>query len=117
MAFFSFSRTVTTGSTDSPLEVSGAAWKYQRVPYDCMVEILHRATVTGVLVTISSGSDEIQQESPISSGGTAGVLTGRLNVEPVTFFAKGGDTITLRYRNTNAGSANIEGTIELTRKG
>jgi hypothetical protein len=117
MAFFSFSRSVATGATDTPLEVTGNTWKYQRVPYDCMVEVIHRATVTGVLVTINSGSDEVQQESPISSGGTAGVLTGRLNVEPITFSAKAGDTITLRYRNTNAGTANIDGTIELTRKG
>lgn len=116
MAFFSFSRSIAAGATDTPLEVTGNTWKYQRVPYDCIVEIIHRSTLTGMLVTVNAGSDEIQQESPVSTGGTAGVLTGRLNTEPLTFAAKSGDTITLRYRNTNAGANNIDGTIELTRK-
>jgi hypothetical protein len=117
MAFFSWSRSVAAGATDTPLEVTGNTWKYQRVPYDCMVEILHRATAVGMVATINSGSDEVQQESPVSAGGTAGVLTGRLNVEPVTFSAKAGDTITLRYRNTTGGAVGADGTIELTRKG
>lgn len=117
MAFFSWSSAIGIGATLTPLDVSGSTWKYNRAPYDGVVEILHRATGTGVLVTITAGSDEVQQESPISAGGTTGTLTGRLNVEPVTFTVKAGDVIGLRYRNTNAGALNVDGTIELTRKG
>jgi len=117
MPFFAWSRAITTGATDTPLDASGNTWKYNRAPYDGVVEILHRATAVGMVVTITAGSDEVQQESPISAGGTAGTLTGRLNVEPVTFTVKAGDVIGLRYRNTTGGTITVDGTIELTRKG
>ena len=117
MAFFAFSQTVAAAATATPLDQSGNTWKYNRAPYDGLVEIIHRTTLVGMLCTITAGSDEVMQECPISSGGTAGVLTGRLNVEPVTFSVKAGDVIGVRYRNTNAGVNQLDGTIELTRKG
>jgi len=117
MPFFSWSRAIAIGATDTPLDATGNTWKYNRAPYDGIVEIIHRATLTGLLVTITAGSDEVQQESPVSAGGTLGVLTGRLNAEPVTFTVKAGDVIGVRYRNTNAGANQVDGTIELTRKG
>lgn len=115
MAFFSWSNSVAAGAISNPLDVAGQEWKYKYVPYDAIVEVLHRATAVGVVCQITSGSDEIQQTSPVSAGGTAGVLTGRLNVEPVTFRAKAGDLIIISYRNTTGGAVNVEGTIEFTR--
>jgi len=117
MAFFAWSLSMATGTIANPLDVAGQEWKYKYVPYDCLVEVIHRSTVTGVLAQITTGSDEVQQASPVSAGGTTGVLTGRLNVEPVTFRAKQGDLIIISYRNTNAGTANLDGTIEFTRAG
>jgi len=117
MAFFSWSRAIGIGATDTPLDATGNTWKYNRAPYDGVVEVLHRATLVGLPVTITAGSDEVQQESPVSAGGTIGVLTGRLNVEPVTFTVKAGDVIGIRYRNTNAGANQVDGSIELTRRG
>lgn len=117
MAFFSWSQSMAAGANLNPLDQSGASWKYQYVPYDALVEVIHRATATGVVVSITTGSDEVQQSSPVSAGGTAGVLTGRLNVEPVTFRAKQGDLIQINYRNTTAGAINVDGTIEFTRVG
>ena len=114
MAFFSWSLSMATGTVANPLDVAGAEWKYKYVPYDCIVEIIHRSTVASVTCQITTGSDEVQQSSPVSAGGTTGVLTGRLNVEPVTFKAKAGDLIIISYRNSNAGTANVDGTIELT---
>ncbi len=117
MAFFAWSNSLAAGVSQNPLDTSGAEWKYKYVPYDCVVEILHRATAVGVVCQITSGSDEIQQSSPLSAGGVTGVLTGRLNVEPVTFKAKAGDLLMISYRNTTAGAINVDGTIELTRAG
>jgi len=117
MAFFAWSNSLAAGVSQNPLDTAGQEWKYKYVPYDCVVEILHRATAVGVVVQITSGSDEIQQSSPLSAGGTTGVLTGRLNVEPVTFKAKAGDLLMISYRNTTAGAINVDGTIELTRAG
>lgn len=115
-AFFTWSSAVGIGATFTPLDQAGNAWKYAVAPYDGVIEIIHRATLVSLLVTITAGSDEIQQESPVSAGGTIGILTGRLNVEPVTFTVKAGDLIQLRYRNTNAGANQVDGSIELTRR-
>lgn len=117
MAFFSWSASVAAGASFNPLEVSGNTWKYNRAPYDALAEVIHRATAVGMVVAITTGSDEVQQESPVSAGGTAGVLTGRLNVEPVTFLAQQGDVMRVVYRNTTVGAINVDGTIELTRRG
>ena len=117
MAFFAWSLSLAASASVNPLDASGNSWKYQYAPYDAVAEVIHRATAVGMVAQITAGSDEIQQESPVSAGGTAGVLTGRLNVEPVTFKVKAGDLLQVRYRNTTAGAINIEGTIELTRMG
>lgn len=115
MAFFSWSQSLAAGASTNPLDTAGQEWKYKYLPYDCVVEVIHRATAVGVVVQVTSGSDEIQQVSPVSAGGTAGVQTGRLNVEPLTFKGKAGDLVMISYRNTTAGAINVDGTIELTR--
>lgn len=115
MAFFAWSLALTTGTSGNPLDVAGTEWKYKYAPYDAIVEVIHRATQAGGVVQITAGSDEIQQESPVSAGGTAGVMTGRLNVEPVTFRVKAGDLIIIRYRNTAGTTTTFDGTIEMTR--
>lgn len=115
MAFFTWSKAIAAGDSFQPLQAQDSTWKYQYAPYDAIAEVIHRATAVGVVVQITAGSDEIQQESPVSAGGTAGVQTGRLNVEPVTFKVKAGDLIILRYRNTTAGAVTVDGTVELTR--
>lgn len=117
MAFFTWSQTVAAGATYQPLTQANNEWKYNRAPYDGVVEIIHDAAAVGMVVTITAGSDEIQQESPVGAGGTAGVLRGRLNQEPVTFTVKAGDVIGVRIRNPTGGGIAYQGTIELTRKG
>jgi hypothetical protein len=117
MAFFSWSSSVAAGATFNPLEVTGNTWKYNRAPYAGLVEVIHNATAAGMVATITAGSDEIQQESPVSGGGTAATLVGRLTVEPITFMVNAGDVIRVVYRNTTAGAVTVNGTIELTRKG
>lgn len=115
MAFFSWSQSLAAGAQANPLDTAGQEWKYKYLPYDCICEVIHRATAVGVVVQVTAGSDEIQQSSPVSAGGTAGVLTGRLNTEPLTFKGKAGDLVMINYRNTTAGAINLDGTIELTR--
>lgn len=111
--FFAWSESMATGANLNPLDISGRAYKNRVAPFDCMVEVLHRATLVGVTVVITVGNEEIQASSPVSAGGTIGVFTGRLNVEPVTFRANKGDEIQINYRNGNAGTVNVDGTIEL----
>jgi len=115
MAFFTYSASLGAGATVNPLDISGNTWKYNRAPYDATVEIIHNATATGIVATLTAGSDEIMQESPISAGGTAAVLPARLSVEPVTFTVKAGDVIQPRYRNTSGAGITLNFSIEMTR--
>lgn len=117
MAFFTWSLAVGAGATSDPLDQAGNSWKYRYIPYDCVVEVMHGTSAAGVTQTITSGSDEIVQESPVTIGFAAGTLPSRLNCEPVTFKARAGDLVIVRYRNTTAGSLTINGTIELTPTG
>jgi len=115
MAMFRWSLSLAAGVSANPLDQAGLEWKYKYVPYDCVVEIIERATAVGIVEQITSGSDEIMQSCPVSAGGTTGVITGRLNVEPVTFRAKAGDLLIIQYRNTSGGTVNVDGSIELSR--
>lgn len=115
MAFFTWTQSIAAGASFQPLQASDNTWKYQYAPYDAICEIIQNATAIGVVSTISSGSDEIQQESAVSAGGTSGVLVGRLTVEPITFKVKAGDLIVVRLRNTTVGAVIANGTVEMTR--
>lgn len=116
MAFFTYTASLAAGATVNPLDISGNTWKYNRAPYNATVEIIHNATAVGIVCTLTSGSDEIMQEAPISAGGTAGVLPARLSTEPVTFVVNAGDVIQPRYRNTTGGAVTINFSIEMTKR-
>lgn len=111
--FFTWSESLTTGAKLNPLDISGRAYKNRVAPFDCMCEVMHRSTLVNVTVQITVGNEEIQAVSPLSAGGTLGVFTGRLNLEPVTFRAAKGSEIQINYANGNAGTVNIDGTLEM----
>lgn len=117
MPFFTWSLSVAAGARSNPLDQAGAEWKYKYLPYDCIVEVIHDTTATGVVVQITTGSDEVMQEAPVSAGGTLNVIPSRLNREPVTFKAKAGDLLIISYRNTTGGALTVSGSIEVTKVG
>ncbi len=110
---FTWSQSVAAGATFTPLD--SGDWQYKYLPYPAIVELIHQATATGVVVTITFGSDTIQQESPLSAGGTIGQLPSRFAREPITEKALQGDLLKVTYRNTTVGAINVEGIIEITR--
>lgn len=119
MAYFSVSLSIGAGATADLLNTTSGIitpWKYRRVPYDGLVEVMLRTTAVGVNYRITSGSDEIVQTSPVQSGGTAGVTPSRLNTEPVTFDVKMGDELSVLVTNTTAGALTTDASFELTRK-
>lgn len=113
MPSFTWSQAVGIGATLDVIDQLG--WMYRYLPYPALVEVIDRATLTGLLVTRTFGSDTIQQESPVSSGGTAGQIPSRLAVEPVTEKANASDLLRIVYRNTNAGANQVDGIIQITR--
>jgi len=110
---FPWTQSIPAGSTFNPL----TDWQYETPDFDGMVEIFSRATVTGLLVTISSAGDTLQQESPVQAGGTAGVTPSRLNTEPVVGRAARQAKIRVGYRNPTAAAITIDGQIILTPTG
>lgn len=113
MPSLTFSQSIAAGATFDPIDSAG--WMYRYLPYNAIVEVIDRATAAGVTVVRTFGSDTIQQESPVSAGGTAGQIPSRLNVEPVTEKAQASDLLRTVYRNTTAGAITVDGIIQITR--
>lgn len=111
MPSLAFSRSVGAGATDYPL--SALAWAFEQLPYPAAVRILLRTTATGVVARIRSGSEEVQDETPVQSGGTAGVTPSPLNTLPIEFIAPHGDRLAISLRNTTAGALTVDGIIQI----
>ncbi len=89
--------------------VSG--WQYEYLPWPAHILLLVRAVAVGVNLTMYSGSETIQERSPIQSGGTAGVTPSELNTPAVSFQAAAGDRLKALIDNTTAGAINVDGII------
>lgn len=111
MPSLSFSRSVAAGATDFPL--SQLAWTFEQLPYPAVVRVMLRTTAVGVLARIRSGSEEVQDETPIQSGGTAGVTPSPLNTTPTEFLGAAGDRLSVALRNTTAGALTVDGLIQV----
>jgi hypothetical protein len=86
-------------------------WQYEFAPFPARLVLLLRSTATGSLVTVYSGSETVQERSPIQAGGTAGVTPSELNTPPTTWIAAGNDRLKVQIDNTTAGAMTIDGLI------
>lgn len=107
---FTFTQSIAAGATFNPL----TDWQYETPQYNGMVEIFQRATAVGLLVTISSAGETLQQESNVQAGGTAGTTPSRLNTEAVVGRIAPGQKIRIGYRNPTGGAITIDGMIVLS---
>ena len=88
-------------------------WQYEFAPYPCAIKLLLNATGVSARVTVYTGSQTIQSRSPITSGGTAGVIPAELNVAAITFVAAAGDRIILSIDEVAAATPTVNGIIFL----
>jgi len=58
-----------------------------------------------------SGSETIQERSPVQAGGTAGVTPTEFTTAPLSFLAAAGDRLKLLLDNTTAGALTVDGVI------
>jgi len=99
---------------DAPL----AGWQFERTPNSFVngayVAILQRATTAGVRATIFTGSQNIQQRSPVQAGGTIGVTPAPLNTPVIDFMAAPDDLLSVLNDEILAGTPTVDGiaTIE-----
>jgi len=105
-----WSQAINAGATFQPL----AGWQYEYVPAPGAVRILHNATAAGIVATVTSGADVLQERSPVSGGGTAGTLPSPLNVPELTDAVDAGDRQKILYENTTAGAITVNGFIDYT---
>jgi hypothetical protein len=104
---FTWSQSIAANSTYEPL----SGWQYEYAPFGGSIEIVHDATATGVVATISAGSDTLQERSPTSGGGTASTLPSALDQLPVMDDVAAGDRLKILYENTTGGAITVNGTI------
>ena len=109
-----FSRALTANQlADNPL----SGWQYEYVPImygrGAVVDVLIRATTTGVRLTLYTGSTTVVQRSPVQGGGTAGVTPSRLNTQPLTFLAAPNDRILFQVDEVAGGTPTYDGIISV----
>ena len=91
--------------------VNAIGWQYEFLPWPARVSVMVRATDVNERMTVYSGSETIQEKSPVQGGGTAGVTPSELNTPPITWFAAAGDRIKLVIDNTTAGTPTVDGIV------
>lgn len=108
-----FSTTLTASSLGTnPI----AGWQYEYNPYPrAVVSLLTRTTgaAGSVQMSVSSGSQTIQERGPVQAGGTAGVTPSALNTTPLTWIAGQGDRLKLSIDETAAATPVVDGLIEI----
>jgi len=110
MPSFTWSQSIAAGATFNPID----GWNYEFAPRPGIVKYIHRATLVGLVATITSGSDQLLQEAPVPAGGTAGVTPSEFNVAPIVDAVAAGDRQAVRYRNPTAGAIVVDGIIDYT---
>lgn len=108
---FNFSVAIAAGAVATPL----SSWQFRFPPKAGLLELLVNATAVGVVQNLTTGAESIMQaESPVSAGGTAGVLPSRLNTEPIIDRVDPGEECVLSLRNTSGGTVTVNGVAILT---
>lgn len=90
--------------------VSG--WQYEYLPWPAQIIILARATGAALVnLTVYSGSETIQERSPLQLNGVAGTTPSELNTPAIAFQAAAGDRLKMVIDNTTAGTPTVDGII------
>jgi hypothetical protein len=101
-----FSSSVAAGATFLPLN----GWQYEYVPFGGVATFMFWTTATGVVVTVTSGSDTLMERSPIDIGaGAAGDIPSQFEVDPLVDEVAAGDRLKLLFENTTGGALNVMG--------
>ena len=88
-----------------------SGWQYEFLPWPAHVILLVRSTTTGNRMTVYSGSETIQERSPVQGGGTAGVTPSELNTPAISFIGAAGDRLKLAIDEVAGGTPTIDGVI------
>ncbi len=90
-----------------------AGWQYEYVPYAASIIVLVRSTGLSNRITVYSGSETIQERSPVQGGGTAGVTPSELNTPAIAWVAAAGDRIKFAVDEVSGLTPTVDGIIIL----
>lgn len=108
MPQFNFSQAMTANQLGfNPL----SGWQYEYLPWPANVILLVRSTGISNRITIYSGSETIQERSPVQGGGTAGTTPSELNTAPITWQAAAGDRLKLAIDEVSGLTPTSDGLI------
>ena len=86
-----------------------SGWQYEYLPWPAQVLLLIRSTTSGNRITVFTGSETIQERTPVQGGGTAGVTPSELNTPAISFQAAAGDRLKLVIDEVLAGTPTVDG--------
>jgi hypothetical protein len=108
MPQLSFSQALTANQLGfNPL----SGWQYEYLPWPAQVIVLIRATDVNERITVYSGSETIQERSPVQAGGTAGVTPSELNTPAISWIAAAGDRLKIVIDNVAVTTGTVDGLI------
>ena len=94
-----------------------SGWQFETVPYQyvngAIVKVLAASTDVNLRITIYSGSQTIQERSPIQGSGTAGKTPTDFTTTPVVFQAGPGDRLKLAIDEVAGGTPTVDGVVVL----
>lgn len=91
--------------------INAAGWQYEFLPWPARCILLVRSSDTAERMTVYSGSETIQEKSPVQAGGTPGVTPSELNTPAVAWNGAARDRIKVVIDNTGAGTPTVDGVI------
>src|SRR5258708_34205653 len=110
MPHFTYSQALTATQADfRPL----ANWKYRRLPFAALVTHLVRSTGTTAKLTASAGASEVNQKSPIQTGGVAGTPPVPQTTPVLQFVAQPFDEIVISIDETGGPPPTLDGYINV----
>ncbi len=110
MPRLTFNQAVVAAGTYDPF----AAWQYRYAPYPCRVRLLAWTTAVGVTLQVRSGTEQIQDTTPVDIGAAAaGNIPTVFDVDPLDFAAPAGDVLSCLFTNTTAGTLSVMGILDI----
>lgn len=90
-----------------------SGWQYEYLPWPALVAVLVRATGVSTRIMLYSGSETIQERSPIQGGGTAGTIPSELNTAPISYLAAAGDRVKFAIDEVSGLTPTVDGIIKV----
>lgn len=112
MPRFTFSQALTANQLGyNPL----SGWQFETVPYPqgAAVSILVDCTDANARITAYSGSQTIQERSPVQTSGTAGLMPSPLTCTGITFVSGFMDKLKLAIDEVAGGTPTVNGVVEI----